>query len=42
MIYIGNLILRKMVFEYFNNSNYFKSYGRLKKKTHLVTWYKDG
>ena len=25
MIYIGNLILRTMVFEYFNNSPYFKS-----------------
>ena len=42
MIYIGNLILRTMIFEYFNNSLYFKSYGRfLEKKTHLVPWYKD-
>ena len=28
MIYIGNLILRTMVLEYFNKSPYFKSYGR--------------
>ena len=28
MIYIGNLILRTMLFEYFNNSPYFKSNGR--------------
>ena len=31
MIYIGNLILRTMVFEYFNYSPYFKSYGRFTK-----------
>ena len=34
--YIGNLILRTMIFEYFNNSLYFKSYGRFRKKTYLV------
>ena len=28
MIYIGNLILRTMALEYFNNSLYFKSYIR--------------
>ena len=37
MIYIGNLILRTMVFEYFNNLLYFKSYGRLlEKKTFSI------
>ena len=29
MIYIGNLILRTMVFKEFNNSLYFKRYGHL-------------
>ena len=32
MIYIGSLILRTMVFEYFNNSLYFKSYKHLFRK----------
>ena len=42
MIYIGNLILRTMVPEYFNNSLYFKSYGRFfRRKTHILPWYKD-
>ena len=41
MIYIENLIIRTKVFEYFNDSLYFKSYRRfLEKKTHLVP-YKD-
>ena len=36
MIYIGNLILRTMIFEYFNNSLYFKSYERfLEEKKHI-------
>ena len=29
MIYIGNLIIRTMVFKEFNNSLYFKRYGHL-------------
>ena len=41
MIYIGSLILRTMVFEYFNNLLYFKSYGHFLEKSHLVPWYKD-
>ena len=36
MIKFGNLILRAMVFEDFNNSRYFKRYGRLFRK--LNTW----
>ena len=39
MIYTGNLIIKTLVFEYFNNSLYFKSSGRFKeKKTHLVPY----
>ena len=37
MIYIGNLILRTMIFEYFNNSQYFKRYGLLFSKISLCT-----
>ena len=32
MIYKENVILRAILFEYFNNSLYFKSYGRLFRK----------
>ena len=35
MIYIENLFLKTMVFEYFNNSLYFKSYG-LKVQRHFL------
>ena len=35
MIYIENVILRTMEFEYFNNSLYFESYKRLLEKIHI-------
>ena len=35
MIYIRNLILGTMVFEYFNNSLYFKSYGHFLERYYL-------
>ena len=35
MIMIGNLILRTMVFENFNNSLYFERYGRLLRKFNM-------
>ena len=37
MIYVGNLILRAMVFEYFNNFPYFKSYERFFRKIRIFT-----
>ena len=37
MIYKGNLILRTMVFEYLNNSLYFKGYLHFLEKKHFST-----
>ena len=37
MVYVGNLILRTMVLEYFNNSLHFKRYGRLFSKIVFCT-----
>ena len=42
MIYVGNLILRAMVLEYFNNSPYFKSYERLFRKFAVYFFLLDG
>ena len=39
MTYVGNLILRAIVFGYFNNFPYFKSYeGLFRKNRIFVSW----